>query len=306
MTHPRLNPINEKRGIFLKPPVSNNPVVQQFYDQVRTHLHELVNDEVRVARLLDSLAGYIRQAEKNGQSLEGLTKQNPRDYATFLIEQPTTNEEYQRRYHTMIEATDELKPHEKTQANREFDWAIERLNEVQVRLQDVETRDVSFLAYTKIEAIKSSRRVWNQFGWLLGMILSFAYANLLLVIDDVFSLRLFMAPTTPYPLDYFGFVFPVLLTGAVFGLLTRFRHHFQTLGRRILFALLIIAVYIGFVLLTQPILFSLGWSFLIQLTPVYALILLAISGFMAMWTLIEFVWKNTRCHLGNDTLTIYY
>ncbi|MCP6503182.1 hypothetical protein NL484_27335, partial [Klebsiella pneumoniae] len=82
--------------------------------------------------------------------------------------QPATNEEYQRRYHMMIETTDELKPHEKAQANREFDWAIERLNEVQVKLQDVEMRDVSFLAYTKIEAIKSSRRVWNQFGWLLG------------------------------------------------------------------------------------------------------------------------------------------
>jgi len=191
-------------------------------------LHDLLNDETKADRLLDSLAGYIRQAEKNGQSLEGLTKQNPKDYALFLIEQ-----------------------HEKTQANREFDWAIDRLNDVQVKLQDVEMRDVSFLAYTKIEAIKSSRRVWNQFGWLLGMILAFAYANLLLVMDDVFSLRLFTAPATPYPLDYFGFVLPVLLTGAVFGLLTRFRHHFQTLGRRILFALLIIAVYVGFVLLTQ-------------------------------------------------------
>lgn len=265
-----------------------------------------MKDEKKAERLLDSLAGYIRQAEKSGQSLEGLIKQNPRDYAVFLIEQPTTNEEYRRRYHTMIEASEELKSHEKLQANREFDWAIDRLNEVQVKLQDVETRDVSFLAYTKIEAIKSSRRIWNQFGWLLGMILAFAYANLLLVMDDVFSLRLFTTPTTPYPLDYFGFVLPVLLTGAVFGLMTRFRHHFQTFGRRIAFALLIIAVYVGFVLLTQPILLSLGWSFFIQLSPLYALVLLAISGFMAMWTLIEFVWKNTRCHLGNETLTIYY
>jgi len=269
-------------------------------------LYDLLHDEKKADRLLDSLAGYIRQAEKNGQSLDGLTKQNPKDYAVFLIEQPTTNEEYRHRYHTMIEASEELKSHEKTQANREFDWAIDRLNDVQVKLQDVEMRDVSFLAYTKIEAIKSSRRVWNQFGWLLGMILAFAYANLLLVMDDLFSLRLFTAPATPYPLDYFGFVLPVLLTGAVFGLLTRFRQHFQTLGRRVLFALLIIAVYVGFVLLTQPILFSLGWSFVIQLTPVYALILLAISGFMAMWTLVEFVWKNTRCHLGNETLMIYY
>ncbi|WP_242678989.1 MULTISPECIES: hypothetical protein [unclassified Exiguobacterium] len=306
MTNHQYEQLIKKRGIFLKPHVSNDPVVQQFYDQVRTHLNDLLDDKQQADRLLDSLAGYIQQAEKNGQPLEGLTKQNPHDYARFLIEQPATNEEYQRRYHMMIETTDELKPHEKAQANREFDWAIERLNEVQVKLQDVEMRDVSFLAYTKIEAIKSSRRVWNQFGWLLGMILAFAYANLLLVMDDVFSLRLFTAPATPYPLDYFGFVLPVLLTGAIFGLLTRFRHHFQTLGRRIVFALLIIALYVGFVLLTQPILFSLGWSFLIQLTPVYALILLAISGFMAMWTLVEFVWKNTRCHLGNETLMIYY
>ena len=269
-------------------------------------MNDLLDDKQQADRLLDSLAGYIQQSEKNEQSLEGLTKQDPQDYARFLIEQPKTNEEYQRRYHLMIEATDELKPHEKVQANREFDWAIERLNEVQVKLQDVEMRDVSFLAYTKIEAIKSSRRVWNQFGWLLGMILAFAYANLLLVMDDVFSLRLFTAPATSYPLDYFAFVLPVLLTGAVFGLLTRFRHHFQTLGRRILFALLIVGVYVGFVLLTQPILFALGWSFLIQLTPVYALVLLGISGFMAMWTLVEFVWKNTRCHLGNETLMIYY
>ncbi|RHB50006.1 hypothetical protein DW881_06135 [Exiguobacterium sp. AM39-5BH] len=281
-------------------------MVQQFYEQVRTELYDLLKNEVEADRLLDSLAGYIQQAEKSGQSLVGLTQQNPFDYAKFLIEQPSTNEEYRRRYHTMIETTDELKPHEKVQANREFDWAINRLNEVQIKLQDVEMRDVSFLAYTKIEAIKSSRRVWNQFGWLLGMILAFAYANLLLVMDDIFSLRLFTAPTTAYPLDYFGFVLPVLLTGAVFGVLTRFRHHFQTLGRRIIFASLIIAIYVGFVLLTQPLLFALGWTFFIQLTPIYAIILLGISGFMAMWTLVEFVWRNTRCHLGNDTLMIYY
>jgi len=57
-------------------------------------LHDLLNDETKADRLLDSLAGYIRQAEKNEQSLEGLTKQNPKEYALFLIEQPTTNEEY--------------------------------------------------------------------------------------------------------------------------------------------------------------------------------------------------------------------
>ncbi len=224
----------------------------------------------------------------------------------FLIEKPKTNDEYRRRYRSIIEQSGELKMHEKVQANREFDWAVERLNETQLELQDIEKRDVSFLAYTKIEAIKSSRRIWNQFGWLLGMVLAFAYANLLLVMDDLFSLRLFSAPTTSYPLDYFAFVLPVLLTGAVFGLLTRFRHHFQTIGRRILFALLIILVYVGFVILIQPLLFTLGWSFLIQLTPIYALVLLAISGFMALWTLAEFVWKSTRCHLGNDTMTIYY
>lgn len=257
-------------------------------------------------RLLDSLAGYIQQAERSGQSLDGLTSQDPRAYAMFLIEKPKTNDEYQRRYKSILEQSNELKAHEKVQASREFDWAIKRLNETKLELQDIEKRDVSFLAYTKIEAIKSSRRIWNQFGWLLGMVLAFAYANLLLVMDDLFSLRLFSAPTTSYPLDYFAFVLPVLLTGAVFGSLTRFRHHFQTIGRRILFALLIIIVYVGFVILIQPILLAVGWSFLIQLTPIYALVLLAISGFMALWTLVEFVWKNTRCHLGNDNLTIYY
>lgn len=224
----------------------------------------------------------------------------------FLIEKPKTNEEYRRRYNSIIEQSSELKSHEKVQANREFDWAIERLNETELELQDIEKRDVSFLAYTKIEAIKSSRRIWNQFGWLLGMVLAFAYANLLLVMDDLFSLRLFSAPTASYPLDYFSFVLPVLLSGAVFGLLTRFRHHFQTIGRRILFGLLIILVYVGFVILIQPLLYALGWSFFIQLTPIYAIVLLAISGFMALWTFVEFVWKNTRCHLGNDTMTIYY
>ncbi|TCI62145.1 hypothetical protein [Exiguobacterium sp. SH3S1] len=273
---------------------------------MRTHLSELLDDNSTAERLLNSLAGYIQQAERSGQSLDGLTSQDPRAYAMFLIEKPKTNDEYRRRYRSIIEQSGELKMHEKVQANREFDWAVERLNETQLELQDIEKRDVSFLAYTKIEAIKSSRRIWNQFGWLLGMILAFAYANLLLVMDDLFSLRLFSAPTASYPLDYFAFVLPVLLTGAVFGLLTRFRHHFQTIGRRILFALLIILVYVGFVILIQPLLFTLGWSFLIQLTPVYALVLLAISGFMALWTLAEFVWKSTRCHLGNDTMTIYY
>lgn len=89
-------------------------------------------------------------------------------------------------------------------------------------------------------------------------------------------------------------------------MLTRFRHQFQTLGRRVLFALFIVLVYIGFVILTQPLLMALEWSFLIQLTPIYALVLLGISGFMASWTLIEFVWRNTRCQLGNDDIIIYY
>ncbi|STO09532.1 hypothetical protein [Exiguobacterium aurantiacum] len=296
----------KKRGIILKQPVFNDPALQAYYDQVRTHLLELVDDEAEAERLLDSLAGYIHQAEKNGQSLEGLLKQHPSEYAAFLVEKPSTNEEFRRRYHTIVEQSDELKPYEKTQVTREFDWAIDRLNEMKLKLQDIEMRDVSFLAYTKIEAMKSSRRAWNQFGWLLGMILAFAYANLLLVMDDLFSLRLFTAPTAMYAIDYFGFVLPVLLTGAVFGMLTRFRHQFQTLGRRVLFALFIVLVYIGFVILTQPLLMALEWSFLIQLTPIYALVLLGISGFMASWTLIEFVWRNTRCQLGNDDIIIYY
>jgi len=203
-------------------------------------LLDLVDDEAEAERLLDSLAGYMSQAEKNGQSLDGLLSQSPHEYAVFLVEKPVTNEEFRRRYHTLIEQSEELKPHEKTQVNREFDWAVDRLNDMKLKLQDIEMRDVSFLAYTKIEAMKSSRRAWNQFGWLLGMILAFAYANLLLVMDDVFSLRLFTAPTGMYAIDYFGFILPVLLTGAVFGLLTRFRHHFQTLGRRVLFAIFIV------------------------------------------------------------------
>lgn len=203
----------KKRGIILKQPVFNDPALQAYYDQVRTHLLELVDDEAEAERLLDSLAGYIHQAEKNGQSLEGLLKQHPSEYAAFLVEKPSTNEEFRRRYHTIVEQSDELKPYEKTQVTREFDWAIDRLNEMKLKLQDIEMRDVSFLAYTKIEAMKSSRRAWNQFGWLLGMILAFAYANLLLVMDDLFSLRLFTAPTAMYAIDYFGFVLPVLLTG---------------------------------------------------------------------------------------------
>lgn len=269
-------------------------------------LIELLDDENEAERLLDNLAGYIQQAEKSGQSLNGLINQNPNDYAMFLMEKPTTNEEYQRRYHSIIDSSDELKPHEKQRANREFDWAVIQLKQVNLKLRDIEMRDVSLLAYTKIESIKSARRIWNQFGWLLGMVLAFAYANLLLVMTDVVSFRLFTGPTDSYPLDYFNFVLPVLMTGAVFGLLARFRYRFQTLWRRILFALLIIFVFTGFTLLVQPALFALGWSFVIQLTPLYALVLLGISGFMALWTLIEFVWKNTRCRMGNDSITIYY
>ena len=284
----------------------HDPDLQHFFNEVRTHLIELLDDEAEADRLLLALAGYIRQAEKSGQSLDGLLSQDPREYARSLIEQPTTNEEYRRRYHVLIDASEELKTHEKTQANREFDWAINQLDEAKLSLKEIEVRDVAFLAYTKIEVMKSSRTIWNRFGWLLGMVLAFAYANLLLVIDDIFSGRLFSAPMTAYPIDYLGFLLPVLFTGAIFGILTRFRHHIQTLGRRIGFALLIIVIYIASIFLIQPLLFSLGWSFIIQLTPVYALILLGISGFMAIWTLLEFVWKSTRCSLGDDTLMLYY
>lgn len=284
----------------------HDPHLQQFFNQVRTRLIELLDDEAEADRLLLALAGYIRQAEKSGQSLEGLLSQDPNEYARFLIEQPTTNEEYRRRYHVLIDASDDLNAQEKTQANREFDWAVNQLDEANLSLQEIEVRDVAFLAYTKIEAMKSSRTIWNRFGWLLGMVLAFVYANLLLVVDDLFSGRLFSAPTTTYPVDYLGFLLPVLLTGAVFGWLSRFRHHVHTIGRRIGFVLLIIAVYTLFVLSTHPLLYALQWSFVIQLTPVYGLILLAISGFMAMWTLIEFVWKSTRCALGDEPLKLYY
>lgn len=284
----------------------HDPDLQRFFTQVRDRLIELLQDEAEADRLLLALAGYIKQAEKNGQALDGLLSQDPNDYARFLIEQPETNDEYRRRYHVLIDASDELSPQEKTQANREFDWAVHQLDEANLSFQEIEVRDVAFLAYTKIEALKSSRTIWNRFGWLLGMVLAFAYANLLLVVDDVFSGRLFSAPTTTYPIDYLGFLLPVLLTGAVFGLLTRFRHHFQTIGRRIGFAILIVIVYIGFVLAVSPILSAFEWSFVIQLAPAHGLILLVISGFMAIWTFIEFVWKSTRCTLGDVSLMLYY
>lgn len=296
----------ERRGISLEPNMIHDPKVQQFFNDVRQRLIELLGNEAEADRHLLALAGYIRHAEKNGQSLESLLNQDPQEYARFLIEQPETNEEYRRRYHVLIDASDELKPHEKTQANREFDWAVNQLDEAKLSLKEIEVRDLAFLAYTKIEALKSSRTIWNRFGWLLGMILAFAYANLLLVIDDVFSGRLFTAPMSTYPIDYLAFLLPVLVTGAIFGILTRFRHHIQTLGRRIAFALLIVVVYITSIFLIQPLLMTIGWSFVIQLTPLYALILMAISGFMAIWTLIEFVWKSTRCSLGDDTLMLYY
>ena len=273
---------------------------------MRERLLDLTDDEREVERLLNGLAGYIRQTEKNGQSLAGLLNRDPEEYAQSLIEQPTTNDEYRKRYHILIEASDELTVQEKAQAIREFDWAIEQLDEAKQSLHEIEVRDVGFLVYTKIEALKASRSIWNRMGWLIGIILAFAYGNLLLVIDDLFSLRLFTAPLGVYAIDYLSFLVPVLLTGAIFGLLARFRHRLHGVGRRIAFALFIVLVYVGLVILVQPLLLSLDVSFIIQLTPVYSLVLLLISGFMAVWTLLEFVWKSTRCPLGDDTLRLYY
>ncbi|MFY7870291.1 MAG: hypothetical protein ACOVQN_12360, partial [Exiguobacterium sp.] len=68
----------------------HDPKVQQFFNDVRQRLIELLGNEAEADRHLLALAGYIRHAEKNGQSLESLLNQDPQEYARFLIEQPET------------------------------------------------------------------------------------------------------------------------------------------------------------------------------------------------------------------------